>query len=144
MWIKSYSFTAPSVGLLIRYFLPTKNTMITGIEQIQEQAINSPQSVSSRREPLNILKPTANVLILSVLVTISGHIKLFQLVTNVNTARVAIAGIAHGKATLKNVWAGLQPSSFEASSNSFEKVKKYWRIKNTPNPPKIAGTINAW
>lgn len=77
--------------------------MITGIEQIQEQAINSPQRVNSLREPLKMLKPTARVRMLSVFVTISGHMKLFQLVTNVNTANVAIAGIAQGKATLKKV-----------------------------------------
>lgn len=77
--------------------------MITGTEQMQEQAINSPQRVSSLKEPLKILNPTARVRILSVFVTISGHMKLFQLVTKVNTASVAIAGMAQGKATLKKV-----------------------------------------
>ena len=74
--------------------------MITGIEQIQEQAINSPQSVISLNEPLKIVNPTARVLIESVFVTISGHIKLFQVVTKVNIDNVAIAGIAQGKAIL--------------------------------------------
>ena len=74
--------------------------MITGIEQIQAHAISSPQRVISLKEPLKIVNPTANVRMLSVFVTINGHIKLFQLVTNVKIERVAIAGIAQGKAIL--------------------------------------------
>ena len=52
---KNYSLIAPSWAL-IKYFLPIKNTIITGIEQIQEHAINSPQRVISLNEPLNIVK----------------------------------------------------------------------------------------
>ena len=36
-------------------------------------------------------------------VTIKGHIKLFQVVTNVKIARVATVGSANGRAILKNV-----------------------------------------
>ena len=79
------------------------NTVITGIEQMQEQAISSPQRVISLKELLNIVRPTARVLMLSVFVTIRGHIKLFQVVTNVNMLSVAIAGSAQGIAILKNV-----------------------------------------
>ena len=92
---------------------------------MQAQAINSPHIVISLNEPLNIVNPTAKVLMLSVFVTIKGHIKLFHVVTNVNTARVASAGIAQGNATLTNVCHSLQPSRIEASSSSFEKLKKY-------------------
>ena len=74
--------------------------MITGIEQIQAHAISSPQRVISLKEPLKIVSPTASVRIDSVLVTISGHIKLFQAVTKVKIANVAIAGVAQGKAIL--------------------------------------------
>ena len=102
MKYKVYSLTAPSCAL-IRYFLPAKNTKITGIEQIQEQASNSPQSVISLNEPLKMVRPTARVRIESVFVTINGHIKLFQVVTNVNIARVAMVGKASGNAILKNV-----------------------------------------
>ena len=67
---------------------------------MQAQAVNSPHMVISLKELLNTVKPTASVRIESVLVTISGHIKLFQAVTKVNTESVAIAGIAHGTAIL--------------------------------------------
>ena len=91
---------------------------MTGIEQIQEQAINSPQRVISLNEPLKMVKPTARVRIESVFVTIKGHIKLFQVVIKVKMANVAIAGVAQGSAILKKVCNGLQPSIFEASSSS--------------------------
>ena len=110
---------------------------------MQEHAISSPQRVISLNVLLNIVSPTANVLTLSVFVTISGHIKLFQVVTNVNILKVAIAGRAHGSAILKKVCHILQPSNVDASSSSLEKLMKYWRIKNTPNPPKSPGTISA-
>ena len=110
---------------------------------MQAQAISSPHMVISLKDPLNMVSPTAKVRMLSVLVTIKGHMKLFQVVTNVKIDRVAIAGAAHGSAILKKVWNSLHPSNFEASSNSFEKFRKYCLIINTPKPPKIAGTINA-
>ena len=81
---------------------------------------------------------------LSEFVTINGHIKLFQVVTNVKIARVATVGRANGNAILKNVWNKLQPSIFADSSKSFGNPKKYWRIKNIPNPPNSAGKIRAW
>ena len=110
---------------------------------MQEQAISSPQSVTSLNVLLNIVKPTAKVRILSVLVTIRGHIKLFHVVTNVKMPNVAMTGNAHGRATLKKVCQTLHPSNTDASSSSFEKLKKYCLIKNTPNPPNNPGTINA-
>ena len=70
---------------------------------MQEQAINSPHKVSSLKVPLNTLSPTARVRILSVLVTINGHTKLFHVVTNVKIASVVIAGAAHGRAIFQNV-----------------------------------------
>ena len=70
---------------------------------MHEQAMSSPQSVISLNEPLKMLSPTANVLILSVFVTIKGHMKLFHVVTNVKIANVAIAGMAQGRAILKKV-----------------------------------------
>ena len=73
---------------------------MTGIEHMQEQAISSPQRVTSLNELLNIVKPTANVLIFSLFVTIKGHIKLFHVVTNVKILNVAIAGNAQGNAIL--------------------------------------------
>ena len=88
---------------LIKYFLPAKNTPITGMVQITEQARSSPQSVISLKLPLNIASPTGSVRILSEFVTISGHIKLFHVVTNVKIARVATVGSARGSAILKNV-----------------------------------------
>ena len=76
------------------------NTIITGTEQMNAHAINSPQRVISLKELLNIVSPTARVLIESVFVTIKGHMKLFQVVTKVNTESVARAGVAHGSAIL--------------------------------------------
>ena len=49
---------------------------------------------------LKLAKPKGNVLIASELVTIKGHIKLFQVVINVKIASVTTAGIANGKAIL--------------------------------------------
>ena len=67
---------------------------MVGIMQIQEHAISSPHKTISLKEPLNIAKPTANVRIESVFVTINGQMKLFQVVTKVKIAKVAIAGFA--------------------------------------------------
>ena len=92
---------------------------------MQEHAISSPQSVTSLKVPLNMVNPTARVRMLSVFVTIKGHMKLFQVVTNVKMLKVAIAGIAHGSAILKKVCQMLQPSNVDASSSSREKLIKY-------------------
>ena len=88
---------------LIKYFLPSKNTAATGIVQITAQASKSPQRVISLKLPLNIAKPTGRVRIDSVFVTISGHIKLFHVVTKVKIVNVAIAGAASGSAILKRI-----------------------------------------
>ena len=116
---------------------------MTGIVQITEHANNSPHNVTSRKLPLKIAKATGKVLIESVLVTMSGHIKLFQDVTKVKIERVAIAGMPSGSAILKKVWNLLQPSILAESSKSFGKERKYWRIINTPNAPNNPGSINA-
>ena len=110
---------------------------------MQEQAISSPHSVSSLNEPLNMVKPTASVRILSVFVTIRGHIKLFQVVTNVNILKVIIAGSAEGNAIRQKTPKEPQPSIRAASSNSVVILEKYCFIIKTPNPPKIPGIINA-
>ena len=128
---------------LIKYFLPAKNTPTTGNVQITEQANKSPHKVISLKLPLNIAKPTGKVLMLSVLVTIKGHMKLFQQDTNVNIESVTTAGNAKGIATLKNVCKVLHPSILADSSKSLGKPKKYCRIINIPNPPNRPGIINA-
>lgn len=127
----------------IKYFLPKRNTPITGIVHITEQARSSPHKVISLKLPLYIASPTGKVRMLSEFVTIKGHIKLFQFVTNVKIASVATVGSASGNAILKNVWKRLQPSILAASSKSVGSPKKYWRIKNIPNPPNNAGQIKA-
>ena len=127
----------------MKYFLPNKNTPTTGIVQTTEHANKSPHKVSSLKLPLNIAKPTGKVLIDSVLVTIKGHIKLFQVVTNVNIESVAIAGIDNGNAILKNVVKILHPSILADSSKSFGKPKKYCLIINIPKPPNNPGNIKA-
>lgn len=70
---------------------------------MHEHAINSPHRVISLKELLNTVSPTAKVRMLSVLVTISGHIKLFHALTKVKIPNVATAGMAQGNAILKNV-----------------------------------------
>lgn len=127
----------------MKYFLPAKKTTITGIIQITAHARSSPQRVISLKLPLNIANPTGRVLIPSLLVTINGHIKLFQFKTNVKMVKVTTAGKARGKQILKNVWNKLQPSSNADSSNSFGKPKKNCLIINIPKPPNNAGRINA-
>ena len=67
---------------------------------MQEHAMSSPQRVISLKDDLKTVKPTASVRIESVLVTINGHIKLFQAVTKVKMDKVTIAGSAQGKAIL--------------------------------------------
>ena len=99
----NYSLTPPCIISFIKYFLPIKNTPITGKVQITEHASKSPQSVISLKLPLKIANPTGRVRMLSVFVTINGHIKLFQLDTNVKIAKVEITGIASGKITLQNI-----------------------------------------
>ena len=116
---------------------------MTGNVQITEQASRSPHRVISLKLPLNIANPTGKVLMLSVFVTIKGHIKLFQLETNVKIASVATAGIASGNAILHKVCKILHPSILADSSRSFGIPKKYCRIRNIPNPPKSPGTISA-
>jgi len=129
---------------LIKYFLPSKNTPTTGNVQITEHAKSSPQSVISLKLPLNIARPTGNVLIPSEFVTINGHMKLFQVDTNVNIAKVATTGIAKGKAILKKVSNWLHPSIRADSSKSLGNPKKYCLIINTPKPPNKPGKIKAW
>lgn len=67
---------------------------------MQEHAISSPHIVISLNELLKIVSPTVRVRILSVFVTIKGHIKLFHVVTKVKMLNVAMAGIAQGSAIL--------------------------------------------
>ena len=138
-----YSLTPPCNISFIKYFLPKRNTPIIGIVQITEHASKSPHNVTSLKLPLKIANPTGKVLIDSVFVTINGHIKLFQLVTNVNIARVETTGIASGSAILKNVEKILQPSILADSSKSLGNPKKYCLIINIPNPPNNAGKIKA-
>ena len=76
---------------------------MTGIVHITEQAKSSHHCVISRKLPLYIASPTGKVRIPSEFVTIKGHIKLFQVLTNVKIAKVATVGRASGKAILKNV-----------------------------------------
>ena len=73
-----------------------------------EQAKSSPHNVTSLKLPLNIASPTGNVRIPSEFVTISGHIKLFQVVTKVNNAKVITVGRANGNAILKKLSSILQ------------------------------------
>ena len=133
----------------IKYFFPAKNTPTTGNVQITEQANSSPHasksphSVISLKLPLNIASPTGKVLIPSEFVTINGHMKLFQLDTNVNIASVAMTGMARGSAILKKVSIKLHPSILEDSSKSLGNPKKYCLIINTPKPPNNPGSISA-
>ena len=127
----------------MKYFLPAKNTAATGIVQITEHASKSPHRVISLKLPLNMASPTGSVLIDSVFVTIKGHIKLFQVVTKVNMASVAITGVASGRIILKNVENVLHPSILADSSRSLGSPRKYCRIINIPNPPNNPGKIKA-
>lgn len=87
----------------MKYLLPSKNTIITGIVQITEHAKSSPHKVISLKLPLKIASPTGSVRMPSEFVTINGHIKLFHVVTKVNSASVATVGNARGNAILKNI-----------------------------------------
>lgn len=98
--------------------------IIVGIPQITEQASKSPHRVTSLKLPFSAARPTGKVLIESEFVIISGHIKLFQLLTNVKIDRAAIVGRDNGKAILQNVVNMLQPSMRDDSSISFGKFRK--------------------
>ena len=65
-----------------------------------EKAQRAPQSVISLKLPLKLASAKGNVLIESELVTIKGHIKLFQVVIKVKIANVIKAGSAKGSAIL--------------------------------------------
>ena len=116
---------------------------ITGKDKITEQAVKSPHIIVSRKELLNCDSATGSVVISGEFVTIKGHIKLFQVVINVNNPRVITAGRDRGNAILKNVSKKLQPSIFAASSISEETPLNHCLIRNIPNPPNIPGKINA-
>ena len=83
--------------------MPKKKIAITGIVHITEHANKSPHIVISLKLPLKIASPTGSVRMLSEFVMIKGHIKLFQVVTNVKIVRVTTAGNASGKPILKKV-----------------------------------------
>lgn len=140
---KTYSFMLPDSMSFMKYFFPSRNIIITGTDKITEQAVKSPHMTVSRKLPLNCASATGSVVILGEFVTIKGHIKLFQVVTKVNKARVTRAGIESGKAILKNISKKLHPSILAASSTSDDKPLYHCLIKNTPNPPNIPGIIKA-
>ena len=50
-----YSLIPPLKISLIKYFLPSKNTPITGKQHITEYAVSAPQSVISLKLPLKHL-----------------------------------------------------------------------------------------
>ena len=103
---------------LIKYFLPSRKTAVTGRDKTIEQAVKSPHKTVSRKLLLNADNATGRVVISGEFVTIKGHIKLFHVVINVNRARVTRALSDNGKAILKNVCNMLHPSIFAASSIS--------------------------
>ena len=98
-----YSLTLDDIIPFIKNFCPNKNTKIAGIVVITAHAISCPHSIVSLKLPLKDASATGKVLMLSEFVTIKGHMKPFQVVINVNIARVAIAGSANGNAILKNI-----------------------------------------
>lgn len=108
------------------------------------QASKSPQTVISLNELLNTANPRGRVLIDSEFVTISGHIKLFQLDINVKIDNVAIVGIDSGSPIFKKDLTRLHPSILEASSSSFGSDKKNCLNIKIPKPPKNPGIIRAW
>ena len=128
----------------MKNFLPRINIPIAGRVQTAEYAINWAQSVVSLKLPLNSASATGSVFIESELVTINGHIKLFQALMNVKIPRVIIAGTASGSAILTNICHVVQPSILAEFSSSFGKDWNHCRIRKTPKPPKSPGRINAW
>src|SRR5574344_977679 len=117
--------------------------MITGMVQITAQASKSPHAVISLKLPLKAASPTVMVLIESESVTIRGHIKLFQVETKVNIARVTSVGVTNGTEILKKVITRLQPSILAESSKSFGIPEKACFNIKIPNPPKKPGIIKA-
>ena len=115
--------------------------MITGKDNMTEHAVKSPHNMVSLKLLLNCDKATGKVVISVEFVTINGHIKLFHVVINVNNPKVTTAGIDNGSAILKKISQKLHPSIRAASSISQDKFLNHWRIKNTPKPPKIPGSI---
>ena len=95
-----YSLIPPERTSFRKYFFSAKKIPITGSEQITEKALKAPHCVISRKLPLNSANPRGSVRKDSEFVTISGHIKLFQVVIKVKIARVVIAGKANGIAIL--------------------------------------------
>lgn len=122
--VQFYSFTPPCIMSLIKYFLPIRKTPITGIVQMTEHAKSSPQSVISRKLPLKTANPTGKVRILSVFVTIKGHIKLFQVVTKVNSESVATVGKASGSADFKKCFKNIASVDFSSFFKVFGQPQK--------------------
>ncbi len=115
--------------------------MKLGIMAIVVAHIKADQSVPYC--PLNIYSPKGIVFRFSLLVTISGHRKDFQLSTKLKMARDAMPGLASGSIIFQYSLNGLQPSIFAASSTSNGIVTKNWRIKKVPKAVNAGGTINA-
>ncbi len=74
----------------------------------------------------------------------NGQKKLVHEATNVNSASIAAAGLAAGRATCQNVRIMEHPSTRAASISSKGRVSsKYWVIQKTPNAVTMPGTMTA-
>ena len=76
--------------------------------------------------------PTSTVRMFIDVVTTSGQSRFFQASMNANRPSVARAGFASGKEMVQNTRQGPAPSIRAASSSSLGTVRKYCRIRKTP------------
>lgn len=103
---------------MIKNLRPSRKTQIAGRVQTALYAINCAHCVVSLKLPLNSASATGSVFIVSELVTINGHIKLFQVVIKVKIPSVISAGVARGSAILKKICHNEQPSILAEFSSS--------------------------
>lgn len=95
-------------------------------------AVTVPHCAPVSNDWAKMAMPTVNGRLSTVLVTMSGHIKLLQCVLIDTRENAMYVGLAVGKYTCHNVLHQLHPSIFDASSNSIGTCLNVCLIRNTP------------
>jgi hypothetical protein len=109
-------------------------------------AITAPAMSRSYRTALadwSVLSPAGSVCTSALNSTYTGHRKSFQFVRNASSASVASAGFESGTMTRRKMSHRFAPSRIAASSSSLGRLRKNWRMKNTPNADAAVGTMIA-
>ena len=91
--------------------------------------------------PTRFASATGSVYLRSSLSTISGHMKSFHMLRNMNVAYVARIGLKSGIATVQKIRNSPAPSIRAASSSSSGTPRAYWRTMKIPKMGARPGII---